>query len=131
MRRYLMCRPTYFAVDYAINPWMDPATPVDVDLAIAQWERLADLKAGPTASRRTLPSVESYPSLDAPTTTRSGPVATVSDADVRTVRAATNDSKVAALLLAAAILLVAAGLLLERAGIDPGADLGNRRRDHS
>jgi N-dimethylarginine dimethylaminohydrolase len=38
-----MCRPTYFAVDYAINPWMDPATPVDVDLAIAQWEQLAAL----------------------------------------------------------------------------------------
>ena len=28
-RRYLMCRPTYFAVDYAINPWMDPSVPVD------------------------------------------------------------------------------------------------------
>jgi N-dimethylarginine dimethylaminohydrolase len=41
MRRYLMCRPTYFAVDYAINPWMDPSAPVDVDLAIAQWEALA------------------------------------------------------------------------------------------
>jgi N-dimethylarginine dimethylaminohydrolase len=35
-----MCRPTYFAVDYAINPWMDPSAPVDVDLAIAQWENL-------------------------------------------------------------------------------------------
>ena len=42
MRRYLMCRPTYFAVDYAINPWMDPTAPVDVDLAIAQWSALAD-----------------------------------------------------------------------------------------
>lgn len=40
MRRYLMCRPTYFAVDYKINPWMDPTAPVDADLAIAQWERL-------------------------------------------------------------------------------------------
>src|SRR5689334_6352305 len=38
--RYLMCRPTYFAVDYAINPWMDPTAPVDRDLAVAQWERL-------------------------------------------------------------------------------------------
>jgi N-dimethylarginine dimethylaminohydrolase len=37
-----MCRPTYFAVDYAINPWMDPTAPVDVDLAIAQWSALAD-----------------------------------------------------------------------------------------
>src|SRR5207247_2572788 len=40
MRRYLMCRPTYFAVDYAINPWMDPNAPVDVDLALAQWTEL-------------------------------------------------------------------------------------------
>jgi N-dimethylarginine dimethylaminohydrolase len=40
-RRYLMCRPTYFAVDYAINPWMDPTAPVDTDLAIAQWTGLA------------------------------------------------------------------------------------------
>jgi N-dimethylarginine dimethylaminohydrolase len=41
-RRYLMCRPTYFAVDYAINPWMDPSAPVDAELAVAQWTRLAD-----------------------------------------------------------------------------------------
>ncbi len=37
-----MCRPTYFAVDYAINPWMDPTAPVDVDRAITQWTALAD-----------------------------------------------------------------------------------------
>jgi N-dimethylarginine dimethylaminohydrolase len=37
---YLMCRPTYFAVEYAINPWMDPTGPVDVDLAAAQWTSL-------------------------------------------------------------------------------------------
>ncbi len=41
-RRYLMCRPTYFAVDYAINPWMDPSAPVDTDLAIGQWTTLRD-----------------------------------------------------------------------------------------
>jgi N-dimethylarginine dimethylaminohydrolase len=40
--RYLMCRPTYFAVDYTINPWMDPSTPVDTDLAIRQWTTLRD-----------------------------------------------------------------------------------------
>jgi N-dimethylarginine dimethylaminohydrolase len=40
IRRYLMCPPTYFAVDYAINPWMDPTTPVDVELAVAQWTAL-------------------------------------------------------------------------------------------
>ncbi|HEX6968459.1 MAG TPA: amidinotransferase [Micromonosporaceae bacterium] len=39
-RRYLMCRPTHFAVEYAINPWMDPSAPVDVERAIRQWETL-------------------------------------------------------------------------------------------
>jgi len=39
-RHYLMCPPTYFDVTYAINPWMDPATPVDRDRALAQWESL-------------------------------------------------------------------------------------------
>ncbi|PWV55187.1 MULTISPECIES: dimethylargininase [Nocardiopsis] len=42
-RHYLMCRPTYFAVDYAINPWMDPAVGVDRPRAIRQWEGLRDL----------------------------------------------------------------------------------------
>lgn len=39
-RRFLMCRPTYFTVEYAINAWMDPTVPVDVDLAVRQWETL-------------------------------------------------------------------------------------------
>ena len=37
-----MCRPTYFAVDYVINPWMDPTAPVDVERAVAQWTALTD-----------------------------------------------------------------------------------------
>ena len=41
-RRYLMCPPTYFGVEYAINPWMDPAVPVDVDRALQQWQTLRD-----------------------------------------------------------------------------------------
>ncbi|WAC93347.1 dimethylargininase [Mycobacterium sp. Aquia_213] len=39
-RRYAMTPPTYFAVEYAINPWMDVSAPVDVDVALAQWEGL-------------------------------------------------------------------------------------------
>ncbi len=35
-----MTPPAFFAVEYAINPWMDTATPVDVALAHAQWETL-------------------------------------------------------------------------------------------
>jgi N-dimethylarginine dimethylaminohydrolase len=42
-RHYLMCRPTYFEVSYAINPWMDPTKPVDTRLAVLQWERLRSL----------------------------------------------------------------------------------------
>jgi N-dimethylarginine dimethylaminohydrolase len=41
-RRYLMCRPTYFTVDYAINPWMDPTAPVDVRRAVVQWTSLRE-----------------------------------------------------------------------------------------
>ncbi|MFJ3794071.1 dimethylargininase [Kitasatospora sp. NPDC090091] len=39
-RRFLMCRPTHFTVDYAINPWMDPERPTDTALAVRQWEHL-------------------------------------------------------------------------------------------
>ncbi len=39
-RRYVMCRPTHFTVDYAINPWMTPGATVDRDRALQQWEAL-------------------------------------------------------------------------------------------
>ena len=42
MKRYLMCRPTYFAVDYVINPWMDPTVPVSAERAVEQWTNLRD-----------------------------------------------------------------------------------------
>jgi N-dimethylarginine dimethylaminohydrolase len=38
--RYAMTPPTFFAVEYAINPWMDVSTPVDVHVAHTQWEHL-------------------------------------------------------------------------------------------
>ncbi|SEP41848.1 N-Dimethylarginine dimethylaminohydrolase [Amycolatopsis saalfeldensis] len=41
-RRYLMCEPRFFAVDYVINPWMDPTKPVSADVAVAQWTELRD-----------------------------------------------------------------------------------------
>lgn len=41
-RHYLMCPPRYFAVEYSINPWMDPDRPVDTDLAMRQWTTLRD-----------------------------------------------------------------------------------------
>lgn len=39
-RRFVMTAPTHFAVQYAINPWMDPTIGVDVGRAVAQWEGL-------------------------------------------------------------------------------------------
>lgn len=41
-RSYLMCPPEHFAVEYAINPWMDPSQPVDAELALKQWEGLRE-----------------------------------------------------------------------------------------
>jgi N-dimethylarginine dimethylaminohydrolase len=41
-RRFLMCRPTYFSVDYVINPWMDPSVPTNNGLAVRQWTTLRD-----------------------------------------------------------------------------------------
>jgi N-dimethylarginine dimethylaminohydrolase len=35
-----MTPPDFFAVEYAINPWMDVGTPVDAHLARAQWDAL-------------------------------------------------------------------------------------------
>jgi len=41
-RTYLMCPPAHFTVRYAINPWMDPARPVDAARAMAQWRNLRE-----------------------------------------------------------------------------------------
>lgn len=41
-RRYLMCPPSYYSVEYSINPWMDPTRPVDLPLAMRQWTELRD-----------------------------------------------------------------------------------------
>jgi N-dimethylarginine dimethylaminohydrolase len=35
-----MTAPTFFAVEYAINPWMDTSVSVDTHLAMDQWESL-------------------------------------------------------------------------------------------
>jgi N-dimethylarginine dimethylaminohydrolase len=42
-RSYLMCPPSYFAVTYAINPWMRPDQPADADRATRQWEQLRQI----------------------------------------------------------------------------------------
>ncbi|MDT5411063.1 MAG: hypothetical protein QOG14_3283, partial [Mycobacterium sp.] len=42
-RHYVMTPPQFFAVDYAINPWMDTTNPVDTAVALTQWQRLYDI----------------------------------------------------------------------------------------
>jgi N-dimethylarginine dimethylaminohydrolase len=42
IRHYVMTPPRFFAVDYAINPWMDTANPVDTAVALSQWQNLRD-----------------------------------------------------------------------------------------
>jgi N-dimethylarginine dimethylaminohydrolase len=39
-RHYAMTAPTFFAVEYAINPWMDMSVSVDSHVALSQWEVL-------------------------------------------------------------------------------------------
>lgn len=41
-RHYVMTPPAFFAVEYAINPWMDTTAPVDTAVATAQWVNLRD-----------------------------------------------------------------------------------------
>jgi N-dimethylarginine dimethylaminohydrolase len=43
LRHYVMTPPQFFAVDYAINPWMDTTNPVDAAVAVSQWQRLQDV----------------------------------------------------------------------------------------
>jgi N-dimethylarginine dimethylaminohydrolase len=55
-----MCRPTYFAVEYRINPWMDPSAPYDTALAIRQWSALRDAYVG---LGHTVEEIEPLPGL--------------------------------------------------------------------
>jgi N-dimethylarginine dimethylaminohydrolase len=59
-RRYLMCPPSFFTVEYAINPWMDPAAPVDTARAITQW---TELKQAYEDLGHTVEEIEPLPGL--------------------------------------------------------------------
>lgn len=59
-RHYAMTAPTHFAVEYAINPWMDTSTPVDTALAVRQWE---DLRRVYTELGHTVDLVAAEPGL--------------------------------------------------------------------
>src|ERR1700722_16363186 len=41
-KRILMCAPTYFDIEYEINPWMHTDNQVNADLARMQWDSVHD-----------------------------------------------------------------------------------------
>jgi N-dimethylarginine dimethylaminohydrolase len=59
-RTYLMCPPEYFAVEYAINPWMHPAEPIDAARAMRQWQQL---RAVFTGLGHTVHTIDAEPGL--------------------------------------------------------------------
>jgi len=62
-RTYLMCPPEHFAVEYAINPWMNPQQPVDVALAMRQWQSLGDAYTSLGHTVHTIPAEPGLPDM--------------------------------------------------------------------
>jgi N-dimethylarginine dimethylaminohydrolase len=62
-RHYLMCPPRYFAVEYSINPWMDPDEPVDTALAMEQWTELKETYERLGHTVRTIEPVPGLPDM--------------------------------------------------------------------
>jgi N-dimethylarginine dimethylaminohydrolase len=66
--RFLMCRPDHFAVDYAINPWMDPHSWAResaslVDASQREWAALHRALAGLGAAVELVPPAPRLPDL--------------------------------------------------------------------
>jgi N-dimethylarginine dimethylaminohydrolase len=62
-RTYLMCPPEYFAVEYAINPWMHPDEPADARLAMSQWQGLREAFLGLGHTVRTIEPLPGLPDM--------------------------------------------------------------------
>jgi N-dimethylarginine dimethylaminohydrolase len=62
-RRYLMCPPEYFAVTYAINPWMRPDEPADAATALRQWAALRQVYLDLGHDVRTIEPVAGLPDM--------------------------------------------------------------------
>jgi N-dimethylarginine dimethylaminohydrolase len=58
-----MCPPEWFAVEYAINPWMDVTVGVDTELAVKQWERLRETLTGLGHTVHVLPAEAGLPDM--------------------------------------------------------------------
>ncbi len=62
-RRYLMCRPEHFRVDYAINPWMDVDAVVDPLHALEQWDHLVATMRAAGAGVDVIPQLQGTPDM--------------------------------------------------------------------
>jgi N-dimethylarginine dimethylaminohydrolase len=62
-RTYLMCPPEFFAVEYAINPWMHPGEPVDAGRAMRQWQQLRAAFTGLGHTVRTITPLPGLPDM--------------------------------------------------------------------
>ncbi|MEX2170162.1 MAG: arginine deiminase-related protein [Pirellulales bacterium] len=63
MPRILMCPPTFYGIEYEINPWMNRARPADHELAIVQWQGLRDQLVAAGATIEQLEPVRGMPDL--------------------------------------------------------------------
>jgi N-dimethylarginine dimethylaminohydrolase len=64
MARFLMCRPTYYNIEYEINPWMSRSRAAEPNLARAQWDNLYTTLKDYTGTRIELVEpVEGLPDL--------------------------------------------------------------------
>jgi N-dimethylarginine dimethylaminohydrolase len=78
-RHYLMVEPSHFRVDYAINPFMDPARQPDPGATTAQWEAVvaaieaAGAPVDVRAQRRDAPDLVSAMNLGLPLAAPAGP----------------------------------------------------------
>jgi len=58
-----MCPPERFAVEYAINPWMDTTVPIDAELAVEQWVRLREVLVALGHRVHVLPPEDGLPDM--------------------------------------------------------------------
>ncbi|MEZ6073731.1 MAG: hypothetical protein R3C10_26500 [Pirellulales bacterium] len=61
--RILMCRPSYFGIEYEINPWMNVHSGADAVLAVQQWEGLRRLLVDAGAAIEEITPIAGLPDL--------------------------------------------------------------------
>jgi len=62
-RKFFLCPPTYFDIEYVINDWMDAGISVDKSKAQAQWEKLYEVYQRFDVDIEVLDPIEGLPDL--------------------------------------------------------------------